>query len=227
VLQHHATEIFKSGGPLAFVVPRHPVWRYSARQPFLDASLQRVEALFALRLRAVGRVVLAIERRNLCRHIGVGQRLPEIKETAWLLLRVGQHTKLDFQVCHAAPGYISGKPFARFFRRRLDAVCRRHPAVAVAKQHDQKWPAAPHFIETHFEYMQFAYGLVWLRRGRDTDAQIDPFEVVPARAQPLFQLREHAGAQIVALRLHVGKSARDEYRPRLPHRQPRCPEFDC
>src|ERR1700737_339550 len=43
---------------------------------------------------------------------------------------------------------------------------------------------------------------------------------MPARAQLLFQFREHAGAQMVALRLHVQKRAADENRTRTPHRGP-------
>src|SRR5690242_17417360 len=80
-------------------------------------------------------------------------------------------------------------------------------------------PAAPYLVEADLKHVQLAHMLVVLRGGGDADAQIDPFEIVPARAQPLFQLWEHAGAQILALRLHVCKRAGDEYRTRLPHLQ--------
>jgi hypothetical protein len=62
--------------------------------------------------------------------------------------------------------------------------------------------------------VQLAQVLVALRRGRDADAQVDPFEMMPALTQAFFQLGKDARAQIIALRLHVQERAADEDRAR-------------
>ncbi len=163
----------------------------------------------------IGRVQVAVAGGHIGRHLIVGQRIAEVEETAPPLGGVFfEQTEVDLQVRDAPAGHVGLK--AGLAGGGFHAFCRRDPAVAVAQQYDEEWPAPLDFVEADLENAEFLGGLIGQVDGLYPQPQVDGVQMVAPPPKPLGQLGKDHVLEVVPLSLHVLERAADKDRPRPP-----------
>ncbi len=140
--------------------------------------------------------------------------LPEVDPAARLLIGIAPQPELDLECRDALALEFSTE--LRLLDRRPRPVEWRHPAVAIADEHDQERPAALHVIEADLQH-QFLLGVVVGEPPRlDAHPQVNPLQDRVVLCQFFPERVKRPRLQQVPFLVHVAERPAHEHRPRAP-----------